>query len=71
MSIQTILQTTNVDTVGQVVITDIVGPDPITSLYTRQIRVYDNSTPAVLQFTLQLTGATKASIELTAPAALF
>ena len=73
MTVSTVTQTTLVDGVGSVVITDVVQ-DPVTMQYVRQIRAYSPSVDTadpVLQFTLQLSAPTAALIELVAPAALF
>ena len=72
-TISTVIQQTNLDQVGSVVIT-AVTQDPISGEYIRQIRVYspaDVNGNIVLVFTLQIAAAAESSIELTAPAALF
>jgi hypothetical protein len=73
MAISTIVQRTAVDAITSVVITAVVQ-DPISHLYLREIRVFgqpDVNGDPVLQFTLSLSGATQAQVELTAPAAQF
>jgi len=73
MTVTTVVQETLVDAVNNVVITPIIQ-DPVSMLWLRQIQVYsppDASGNPVLQFTLELSSATEANIELVAPAALF
>lgn len=72
MAVTTIVQQTEVDTVGSVVLSAIVQ-DPDTFLYLRTIQVYtppDGNNNISLQFTLVLSGATLASVELTSPSAI-
>ena len=72
MSVSTIVQETLVDTVGSMVLSAITQ-DPITNLYIRTIQVYsppDINGNIALQFTLQVSGATQANVELMAPAAV-
>jgi hypothetical protein len=73
-TISTVIQQTNLDQVGSVVITPVTL-DPTSGEYVRQIRVYtppDVTTGiVVLAFTLQVSAAAESNIELTAPAALF
>jgi hypothetical protein len=66
VSISTQIQKTIVDGVTSVVTTEITQ-DQVTSLYVREIRVMDNSTPPVVQFTLRCVAATRSALELTAP----
>jgi hypothetical protein len=77
MSVTTIVQNTEVDSVGSVVLTDIssyLGVDDNnvpTTFFTRAIQVYGPPDPVsgnlVLQFTLQLTATSQAAIELMPP----
>jgi hypothetical protein len=72
-SISTIIQQTNLDQVGSVVITGITQ-DPISGEYVRQIRIYspaDVNGNIALVFTLQVAAVAESSIELVAPSALF
>lgn len=72
MGVTTIVQQTTVDTVGSVVMSAIVQ-DPSTYVYQRTIQVYsppDNNGNITLQFTLTLSGATMASVELSSPSAI-
>lgn len=72
MTVNTVVQQTSVDLVGSVVISAITQ-DPNTGLWLRTITV--NSPPdtagnIVVQFTLSLSGATQASVELSLPSAI-
>lgn len=72
MSITTIVQQTMVDQVGSITISAITQ-DPTTSLWLRTITVNsppDNSGNVGVQFTLNLSGATQASVELSSPSAI-
>jgi hypothetical protein len=69
MSVSTIVQQTVVDAVGSVVLSSIIQ-DPDTFLYLRTIQVYspaDVNGNIALQFTLKVSGATQANVELMAP----
>jgi hypothetical protein len=72
MSVTTVVQQTLVDSVGSVVLSPITQ-DPISNLFLRSISVYappDSNGNVALQFTLTVSGATQAYVELTAPAAV-
>jgi hypothetical protein len=72
MTVTTIVQQTSVTLVGSVVLSAITQ-DPTSYLYLRTISVYsppDTSGNVVLQFSLTVSGATQASVELTAPSAI-
>jgi hypothetical protein len=72
MGVTTIVQQTIVDTVGSVVLSAITQ-DPNTFLWLRTIQVYsppDTKGNVVLQFSLTVSGATQANVELTAPGAI-
>lgn len=72
MAVTTIVQQTVVDTVGSVVLSAITQ-DPNSFQYLRTIQVYsppDSNNNVVLQFTLLLSGATQANVELIAPSAI-
>lgn len=69
MGVTTIIQSTTVDTVGSVVLSPITQ-DPTTSVYLRAIQVYspaDTNGNTTLQFTLTVSGATQANVELMSP----
>lgn len=69
MSVSTIVQETIVDAVGSVVLSTITQ-DPDTNLYLRTIQIYsppDTNGNLALQFTLKVSGATQANVELMAP----
>lgn len=73
MTVTTVIQKTQVDGVGSLVITDITQ-DPTTGNYVRQIQAYappDSSGNVALMFTLLVTSPTEAAIELTAPSVQF
>jgi hypothetical protein len=69
MSVSTVVQQTLVDVVGSVVLSEITQ-DPVSNLYLRSIQVYsppDSNGNVSLQFTLTVSGATQANVELMAP----
>jgi hypothetical protein len=72
-TISTIIQQTNLDQVGSVVVTEITQ-DQTTNEYMRQIRVYappDVNGNTALVFTLQVAAVAQSGVELVAPSALF
>jgi hypothetical protein len=72
MTVSTIVQQTVVDVVGSVVLSEITQ-DPVTFLWLRSISVYspaDSNGNISLQFTLTVSGATQANVELMAPGAI-
>lgn len=72
MSVTTVIQQTNVDGVGSVVLSPITQ-DPDTNLFLRNIAIYsppDANSNVALQFTLKLSGATQAAVELASPTAV-
>ena len=73
MSISTIIQSTAVDGIASIVVTD-TALDADSGKYVREVRVYgpnDNSGNPVLQFTLRLIGDTHDLINFTAPVQRF
>ena len=69
MAVQTIIQSTLVDTVGSVVLSAITQ-DPATNLFIRTIQVYalpDINGNVNLQFTLTVSGATQSAVEMSSP----
>lgn len=72
MTVSTVVQQTIVDVVGSVVLSSITQ-DPVTNLYLRSIQVFsppDINGNLKLQFTLTVSGATQANVELMAPASV-
>ena len=72
MSVSTIVQQTLVDAVGSVVLSAITQ-DPNSFLWLRTIQVYsppDTNGNIVLQFSLTVSGATQANVEMSSPTAI-
>lgn len=72
MTVTTIVQETEVDGVGSVVVSPITQ-DPTSSLWLRTITVNappDTNNNVAVQFTLTLSGATQASVEFSLPSAI-
>jgi hypothetical protein len=70
-TITTIVQETQVDGVGSIVVTDIVQ-DQTTSQYVREIRLFDGTGGSGnLIFTLRMTAPTNVPLEINVPPSLF
>ena len=73
MAVTTIVQTTQVDDIGMVTVSEIIQ-DPDTNQWVRVIQVFKPPNvlgDSALQFTLRLLAETKGAVELSAPAVHF